>query len=188
MICIAKNNIYARFTKNKKSLLCKRDAMKHFLSTVVVSLSVILVISAHPTYEELRAQVQEEASAKELNAIKNFQKNYIPTLIGLGISTTSFGVGIPWTIKAFNDNNIALASFISGLTALAGYATILTHAQLMADRAFVQQTSFEADQLFNTKMDHLHTRHYMNDIAKFIMLRLEELFKKHLPSTVVTEN
>lgn len=105
-------------------------------------------------------------------------------MLKLGFSSFLTGAFLPLTVQALRNNDTRLACLYSALTTFFGSYTFLKHAELSENRRVLHEEMFNADDIYQTKMAHLHTRHYMNDIAKFIMAGLEQLAEKYAPKTI----
>lgn len=109
-----------------------------------------------------------------------YEDIHMPSLCKIGITSILTGIFVPLAISALKTDDLKLACVYSGLAALTGYLTVLQHCELMEDRRIWHTQIMDADHLFNQKMDHIHTRHYLNDIAKYMMGRLEEIAQKSI--------
>ena len=103
-----------------------------------------------------------------------FEKDYTISCQKLFLSSGLTGLLTILTLR----NNTNLGYLYAALAGIFGYSTLLQHAELMEKRRVCNKEIHYADQVYHQKLEHLHTRHYQNDIAKFIVKRLEELLTK----------
>ncbi len=139
-----------------------------FLATFVTNSPAL------PTYEEIRQQVEDEANQQIEIAKATFEKDYTSSCQKLFLSSGLTGL---LTVLILRDGT-NLSYLYGALAGIFGYITLLQHAELMEKRRVCNKEIHYADQVYHQKLDHLHTRHYQNDIAKFIVKRLEELLTK----------
>lgn len=132
------------------------------------------------TYEQIRDQLAEEADER-VQAVQNgFAQEYRPLIVRLGLSSFLTGAFLPLTVNALQRNDTRLACLYSALTTFFGSYTFLKHSELAENRRVLHEEMFTADRVYQNKMGHIHTRHYMNDIAKFIVAGLDEIAQKYL--------
>lgn len=138
------------------------------------------------TYEQIRDQLAEEADER-VQAVQNgFAQEYRPLILKLGLSSFLAGAFLPLTYNALQSNNTRWACLYSALTTFFGSYTILKHSELSENRRVLHEEMFNADRVYQTKMAHIHTRHYMNDIAKFMMAGFEQIAERFSITTPVT--
>jgi hypothetical protein len=157
--------------------------MKKFV-TLTLTMALLMPLTAQTstnTYEDIRQQIEAEADHTVQTINAKFGQTYIPAIIRTSLSAIACGVLIPLAIHATIDvkSPLALACLYSGLASLAGYLTILQHNELMAFRETCDRGIANADHFYHKKLAHIHTRHYLGDIAKFQMAALEELAEKY---------
>jgi len=160
--------------------------MKCLLFSLIVPIT-LLANTQKNTYEQLRDQLTAEADYRVQTVQTGFDREHQPLLCKLGVSSFLTGIFLPLTVQALQQNSIRLACLYSALTTFFGSYTLLKHGELKENTRILHEEMFNADRIFQDKMAHLHTRHYMNDIAKFMMTRLEELASAYMPRTVQPE-
>lgn len=147
-----------------------------------IGLLFLVAQSAHSTtYEDIRQQIELEANTTIKQAQDKFTSAYLPSLVKIGATTLIAGLFAPLAVHATKNNNLKLASVYSALAGLFAYFSILQHAELMEDRRVTNETIFEADRVYHKKLAHIHTRHYLQDIAKYKMDRLQAIADNFQP-------
>ncbi len=152
------------------------------MHALLKKLAVLLFLSSltHATsYEEIRHQVEQEANASIQQAQDRFSHEYLPSLFKIGATTLIAGTLVPLAIHASSTNNLKMECVYSALAGLFGYLSILQHAELMEERRSTNQAILEADRVYHKKLAHIHTRHYLQDIAKYLMDRLQITAKNY---------
>lgn len=149
-------------------------------------LPALTFANAKNSYEQIRDQLAQEADHRVQVVQAGFEQEYRPLMLKLGIASFLTGIFLPLTIQAVQNNNTRFACFYSALTTFCGSYTFLKHAELAENRRVLNEEMFTADRIYQNKMAHIHTRHYMNDIAKFMMAGFEQLAERFLASKPVT--
>lgn len=153
----------------------------HILLAIVISSGSLQAT----TYEQIRAEVAHEADHLEQKAIASFSKEYKPAICKLGLSAALTGLLIPIIYQKVRQNQTIMACFYSALATASGFFSLLQFAELMEDRRVMNDKIARADRMYHDKMDHIHTRHYMNDIAKFMMTGFEDLAEKYFSTQIM---
>lgn len=161
--------------------------MKRFLLCLLVP-TAFFANNSKSTYESIREQLAQEADVRVQTTLAEFNKEYRLLMIKLGLSSFLTGAFLPLTIQALRNNDTRLACLYSALTTFFGSYTFLKHSELAENRRVLHEEMFIADNIYQNKMGHIHTRHYMNDIAKFIMAGLEQLAEKYASETICLED
>lgn len=153
--------------------------MLRFLLALFIGL-VASQLSANslPTYDEIHLQIEQEANSKIQEVTRIFAQSYLPALTKIGLTAAFSGIFLALSIHSMRRDS-TLSCVYSALTCLSGYLTWLQHAELMEDRRLCNEEIQIADRVYNQKLAHVHTRHYLCDIAKFQMARLEEIIKNY---------
>lgn len=155
--------------------------MKQLLTIALTITSLSLAAHTPPaTYEDIRQEIEDEANYTCHSIKAKFSQEYIPTVVKTSLASIAFGILLPLAIQATKNDKTALACLYSGLASFAGYFTLLKHAELMAFKKTCDLGIADADRVYHKKLAHIHTRHYLGDIAKFQMARLEEIVKEYL--------
>ena len=146
----------------------------------------ILSLSATtlPTYEEIRQQVENEANSLITKADSDFKQHYKLRITSLLVTSSLASAFTALAAREIKNASPQLILVYSALAGSCGYLTLLLHSQLMEDTRVRNKTIATADQVYNKKMAHLHSRHYMSDIAKFIVTRLEALLQRNRPEVI----
>lgn len=149
----------------------------------------IVIANSKNTYEQIRDQLAQEADIRVQAVQAGFDQEYRPLMLKLGISSFLTGAFLPLTVQALRNNDTRLACLYSALTTFFGSYTFLKHAELAENRRVLHDEMFIADDIYQTKMGHIHTRHYLNDIAKFMMAGFEQMAERFLvPQPIMVEN
>lgn len=168
----------------------KGTSMKQILLCLLLP-AIAFANTGKSTYDQIRDQLENEADTHAQAAQYSFHNQYGPLILKLGFASFATGTFLPLTYQAIKSNNTGLACLYSALTTFFGSYTVLKHAELAENRRVMHEEMFIADQVFQTKMGHLHTRHYMNDIAQFMMAGIEQLAEKYCackPASVEKES
>ncbi len=155
--------------------------MNRILLTLLVP--TLIFANNQNTYEHIRDQLAEEADERVQAVQSGFAQEYRPLILKLGLASFLTGAFLPLTVTAVQRNDTRLACLYSALTTFFGSYTFLKHSELAENRRVLHEEMFNADRVYQTKMAHIHTRHYMNDIAKFMMAGFEQLAEKYLTTT-----
>ena len=136
-----------------------------------------------PTYEELNNQVQQEADEKIYAYQEAFANIYYPSLLKIGITAGISGFLVPIMVYFIKKDQTVLASLAATAVSAGFYIAGVFSAHLLENRRTTNKECLEADRVYQQKMAHIHTRHYLNDIAKFLAFKAEELIKKYTMET-----
>ena len=155
--------------------------MKRIFLTLTIAFTMPLTkqIPAN-TYESIRQEIEDEANQTIKKISEDYKEVYEPTQGKLFVSSCVTCFLIPLIIQCLKDDYTGLACIYSGVAGLTGYFTILQHSLLMSYKDICNQRIIDADRVYNKKLAHIHTRHYLGDIAKFQMARVEEIAKEYL--------
>lgn len=163
----------------------KGPSMKQILLCLLLP-AVAFSNTSKSTYDHIRDQLENEADTHVQAAQYSFANQYGALILKLGLASFATGTFLPLTYQAIKSNNTGLACMYSALTTFFGSYTVLKHAELAENRRVMHEEMFTADHVFQTKMGHIHTRHYLNDIAKFMMAGFEQMAEKYLASKPVS--
>ena len=137
-----------------------------------------------PTYEEIRQQVENEANNIAAKADHDFKQHYRLRIASLLITSGLASTFTALAAREIKNPSPQIILLYSALAGSCGYLTMLLHSQLMEDTRLRNQTIATADKLYNKKMAYLHTRHYMSDIVKFIVSKLETVAQRNRPEVI----
>ena len=118
----------------------------------------------------------------------DFNKESRSLLLKFGISSFLTGTFLPLTILALKNNDARWACLYSALTTFFASYTFLNHAELTENRRILHDEMVNAENIYQNKMGHIHTRHYMNDIAKFMMAGFEQIAEQYFTTTQESQN
>ena len=131
-----------------------------------------------PTYDELRQQIEDEANTRVKDINITFMKSYFSSIQRLGISAILTGIFLPLTVQAIKKNQALWACLFSSLMTACGVWAVVEYSDVNENRRFCHDQILKADDVYNEKLAYIHTRHYMNDIAKFLASKLEVISQK----------